>query len=429
MNIARLNKILSDKKTIWYILLFGLVCRLVVVLSMSPLGDDTVDGFDYHNHAISLLEKGIYPAHGSLPFMRPPLYPFVLSFVYRIFPHETFLTARIFNVFLDIAACYVFYKLVILVWNNLPTANISSFIYVINPLFLFFCAKVRVEALFTLLVVVGAYILVKEYKSEFSNKWNVLFAGMIFGLAALCRSNATALVILLPLWLFYCDFPSVKKAALTAILFVVGSIVVISPWSLRNYQKFGEPILITDGFGYAFWISNTELKFDDLNARTHEEYLAADAEVWQSFAVVEEQIKDKSLKERDNYYFGLAKDYIKNNFSRWLWLNVLKSAEFWSPMARLDMQGWKAFLTLPFGLAMVLGMFFYLRNWFSQRFDKNILLLILVLIIASAGTGILTWSSVRFRVPLIDAYVIPFGIFWLQNKFKNRFPKPSDKVE
>ena len=162
-----------------------------------------------------------------------------------------------------------------------------------------------------------------------------------------------------------------------------------------------------------------------MSASNYQEYVEADKKVWQSLAVVEEQVKGKSTKERDNYYFNLGKEYIKNNFAKWIWLNVLKFVEFWSPMARLDMQGWKAFMTLPFGLLMLLGMFFYIKSFFSQDFDRNIWLLIAILIVGSTATGVITWSSVRFRVPLVDAYVIPFGLFWLQNKYLRYFNRNS----
>ena len=87
--------------------------------------------------------------------------------------------------------------------------------------------------------------------------------------------------------------------------------------------------------------------------RNYDEYITADNKLWRSLAVVEEQIKDKSTKQRDNYYLNLGLDYIKNNFGKWIWLNVLKFIEFWSPMARLDMQGWKAFGHAAFRFADV----------------------------------------------------------------------------
>jgi hypothetical protein len=412
---------LYHKRAIFYILLLCFLCRVVLILSIDPSGDDTVDGFDYHNHALSLLSGEGYPLRGSLPFVRPPLYPFFLSIVYYIFPHETYLTARIFNAVLDTLACFVFYKLILLVWNNKPTAILASLVYVVNPFFLFFSVRVRVEALFILLGVCGVYFLLREYKKGFPGWLSIFLIGVIFGLACLCRSNATIFALLIPVWLLYCNLKNLRKAVLISFLFVLGCVLTVAPWSVRNYYKYGEVILITDGLGYAFWISNTELKFDDLYASNYQEYLDADKKLWQSLKGVEEQIKGKSTKERDNYYFNLGTEYIKNNFPTWIWLNVLKFVEFWSPMARLDMQGWKAFFTLPFGLLMLLGMFFYSKSFFSRDFDRNIWLLIAILIVGSTVTGVVTWSSVRFRVPLVDAYVIPFGLFWLQNKYLKYF--------
>ncbi len=424
----QLSRYLFHKRAIFYILLLCFLVRLVIVLSIDPLGSDTVDGFDYHNSAISIINGTGYPAHGSLPFVRPPLYPFLLSIVYFFFSHETYLTARIVNVVLDTAACFVFYKLIMLIWNNRRTAVLASLIYIFNPLYLFFSARVRVEALFILLVAAGVYFLIKEYKKNFPAWLNIILIGGIFGLAILCRSNATMILLLIPLWLVYSNLKNWRKGALLGLGFALGCALIIAPWSIRNYYKYGELIIITDGFGYAFWISNTNLKLDDLNARTYQEYLDSDTRLWKATAQVEEEVRGKSYRERDNHYTNLTFQYIRNNFPTWLWLNVLKFAEFWSPLARIDMQGIKAFLTLPFGLLMFFGMFFYIKNFFDGDFDRNIWLLIAILIVTSTVTGVMTWSSVRFRVPLVDAYVIPFGLFWLQNKYPGLFGQTDDNI-
>ncbi|HEX8287403.1 MAG TPA: glycosyltransferase family 39 protein [Pyrinomonadaceae bacterium] len=420
---------LYHKRTIFYLLLLCLLVRVVLILTIDSLGSDTVDGYDYHNHAISVLNGEGYPLHGSLPFVRPPLYPLFLSVLYYIFPHETYLTARFFNAVLDTAACFVFYKLILLIWENRPTAILSTLIYIVNPFYLFFNARVRVEALFILIGVTGVYFLIREYKRKFPSLLNIFLIGCLFGLACLCRSNATIFAVLIPVWLVFCNLKNLKRAVLISLVFILGCILAIAPWSIRNSYSYGETILISDGLGYAFWISNTDLKFDDLYARNYQEYLEADRKLWRETDAVEKQIKDKSTVERSNHYLNLGIDYIRSNFPKWIWLNVLKFAEFWSPMARFDMQGWKALATLPFGLLMLFGMFFYIKSFFGGHFDKNIWLLIAILIVGSTVTGVMTWSSVRFRVPLVDAYVIPFGLFWLQNKYLKRFSPNSASVD
>jgi hypothetical protein len=392
------------------------------------MGGDSSDGLDYHFSAISMINGNGYPAHGALPFVRPPLYPLLLSAVYLFFSHETLLTARLVNAVLDTAACFVFYHLILLIWNSRRTAILSSLIYAFNPLYLFFNVRVRVEALFILLVAGGIYFLIKEYKKDFPTLLPVFLIGCIFGLSILCRSNATMLLLLIPAWLIYTNLKNLKKAIRLGLGFALGCVLMIAPWSIRNYYKYGELIVITDGFGYAFWISNTDIKLNDLNARSYQEYLDADKILWVKTSQVETEIQEKSYKERENHYINLSLQYIRDNFPTWVWLNVLKFAEFWSPVARIDMQGLKAFLTLPFGLLMFFGMFFYIKSFFSGSFDRNIWLLIAILIITSTVTGVMTWSGIRFRVPLVDAYVIPFGLYWLLNKYPKLFAQSDENI-
>jgi hypothetical protein len=327
------------------------------------------------------------------------------------------LTARLVNVVLDTTAMWVIYRIVLLIWNSTPTANLASIVYALNPFYIFFTARVRVEALFILLTATGLYFLIREYKARFPSLLNLLLIGVIFGLACLCRSNGTVFLILIPLWLAFCNLKSWKSSVGTSVGFVLGFVLVISPWSIRNYYHYGEFVFITDGLGYNIWVSNTDIKLGDLNAGSYEEYLEADRQLWQRTAEVEKEIQSQTIRERDDHYFQLGVKYIKEDISKWLWLNSLKFAEFWSPAARFDMQGWKALFTLPFGLLMYFGMFFFVKSFFSEYFDKQIWLLIAILIVGSTMTGVLTWSSVRFRVPLVDAYIIPFGLFWLQRRF------------
>jgi len=418
---------LFHKRTIYFILLLCFLLRLILVLSVDPLGDDTVDGFDYHRHALSLLNGEGYPLQGSLPFIRPPLYPFLLSVVYFFVGHETLLTARLSNVVLDTLACFVFYKLVLLVWNNKPTAILAGLVYAVNPFYLFFNLRVRVEALFILLIATGIYFLIREYKKGFPATSAVFLIGGVFGLACLCRSNAASVAIFVPLWLIYCNLKTLKKGILLGFVFVFGCALIIAPWSLRNYHTYGEMVIITDGFGYIFWISNTDLRLIDAKAKTYAEYIEADKIVWQRTAEVEQKIQGQSIKQRDSHYFNLGVEYIRHNFSTWLGLSVSKFVEFWSPMARLDMQGSKAFLTLPFGLLMLFGMFFYFKSFFSQDFDTNIWLLFAILIVGSTLSGVMMWSTIRYRVPTIDAYIIPFFLFWLQKKFL-KLPRGEDAI-
>lgn len=411
--MALLHRILTSKNTIWYLLLLALLCRLAIVLSIDPSGSDTVDGFDYHNHAISLLNGEGYPDRGSLPFMRPPLYPILLSIVYYFLPHDSYLTARLVNALLDTAACFVFYKLILLVWDSSKVALLSTVVYAVNPLILFFTARVRVEALFSLLLVSFVYLIVKLYRGQLSSTIWMLPAGLLVGLATLTRPNALLVIGLIPLWLVYVNWRKWNKIFTTLACFVLGCCITILPWTARNYSKYGEFILASDAFGYSFWISNSDLKVQDLKATTHQEYLDADKQVWEQTAATEKVLVGKSVRERERYYTRLGLNYIKENTSTWLLLNVFKFAEFWWPMGRIDMQGIKSFATLPFGLLVLFGLVVYVGKLMNRSIDTPIYLLFAILFLSATVSGVMHWSSIRYRIPMVDAYLIPFFIDWV----------------
>ncbi len=100
------------------------------------------------------------------------------------------------------------------------------------------------------------------------------------------------LVLLIPLWLVYANLKNLKKGILLGAVFALGCVLVVAPWSIRNYHKYGELILVTDGFGYAFWISNTDIKFDDLSAANYQEYIESDKRLWIATSKVEKDTKD-----------------------------------------------------------------------------------------------------------------------------------------
>jgi 4-amino-4-deoxy-L-arabinose transferase-like glycosyltransferase len=410
--MALLHRILTSKNTIWYLLLLALLCRVAIALSIDPLGSDTVDGFDYHNHAISLLNGEGYPDRGSLPFMRPPLYPILLSIVYYFLPHDTYITARLVNAVLDIAACFVFYKLILLVWDSRRVALLSTLVYAVNPLILFFTARVRVEALFTLLLVSFTYVMVKSLREHFSSKVWMFLAGFLIGLATLARPNALLVIGLIPLWLVYANWRKWNEISVTLACFVLGCCITILPWTARNYSKYGEFILASDAFGYSFWISNSDLKVQDLKATTHQEYLDADKQVWEQTAATEKVLVGKSVRERERYYTNLGLSYIKENTSTWLLLNVFKFVEFWWPMGRIDMQGIKSFATLPFGLLVLFGLVIYVGKLMNRSIDTPVYLLFAILFLSATVSGVMHWSSIRYRIPMVDAYLIPFFINW-----------------
>ena len=87
-----------------------------------------------------------------------------------------------------------------------------------------------------------------------------LGVGLLLGFAALVRPQA----LLLPLLFAFCAAASAGMAWGTIrsqlqLLISVGVVmaVVIAPWTWRNYQLYGEPVLISTNGGITLWMGNT----------------------------------------------------------------------------------------------------------------------------------------------------------------------------
>ena len=71
-----------------------------------------------------------------------------------------------------------------------------------------------------------------------------------------CRAHtpgSSVLPLLLGLWLLG------KRRLRDAVLIAVGAVLVIAPWTYRNYREYGRPVLIASEGGITFWTGNHPL--------------------------------------------------------------------------------------------------------------------------------------------------------------------------
>lgn len=84
-----------------------------------------------------------------------------------------------------------------------------------------------------------------------SGAW--LWCGLVGGLAALTRPAHLFFLLLLGVYLL------VRRRPAAAALAAAGALVTIAPWTARNWQEYGRPILIASEGGITFWTGNHPL--------------------------------------------------------------------------------------------------------------------------------------------------------------------------
>jgi 4-amino-4-deoxy-L-arabinose transferase-like glycosyltransferase len=256
------------------LILLGLGLRLLVWRwhEFYPLGGDEQE---YFNQALTWLQgKG----YRELQLMRPPLYTVFLAVVFQLFDSQV-QRVRLVQALIGTGTIGLVWLWAREVWAGserggrvaLVTAGIAALSYT-------FAAN-AIELLTETLFVAGltlAFWLILHAARDQRWRWAVL-AGVVVGLLSLLRSVGQPLMPLGALWLLvqkreqrtkektskeYTRTSSGDQRAQllrwlqVPLCFVLGSVLIIAPWTLRNYALYHTPIIIDTTGAENLWLDN-----------------------------------------------------------------------------------------------------------------------------------------------------------------------------
>lgn len=190
---------------------------------------------------------------GNPTAYRPPLYPILLAPFVR-FIDNVALTRAIGGLHLLLGAGTVGLSIEAARRLGLSTARqlFAGVIVAFDPVLVVQCRSVMTE---TLAAFLAAVVLVLAVNPRSRGGFPLGFAG---GLAILCRpSIAPALALTGFGMLRSCPF----KRTLT---FVLGVLLTLSPWILRNWVTLGAPVWATTHGGYTLALANNDAYYDEV---------------------------------------------------------------------------------------------------------------------------------------------------------------------
>jgi 4-amino-4-deoxy-L-arabinose transferase-like glycosyltransferase len=171
---------------------------------------------------------------------------------------------------------------------------------------------------------------------------NGLLAGGLVGFYALGRPQIVAFIPIIIAWLAVNRLRGAQLWRSAAAL-VLGTIVVVLPWTLRNSVLFGQPAFLSTNGGVTFWNGNnpfTTGSAHDVYADEVAAYLGIERDphlpdVYQypdpypSPPEIEARIQTMSELELDRAYYRAGLDYIRTYPADWLKLEGQKLVSFW----------------------------------------------------------------------------------------------------
>jgi 4-amino-4-deoxy-L-arabinose transferase-like glycosyltransferase len=297
----------KEKKIVFLILTFALILKIIFVFALSA--DIRSDSMVYDSIAKNIIKLGEYSFEGKPTATLSCGYPLFVAAIYKIFGASD-LWVRLIQSILEVFTGFLFF-LISLEFFKVKWSIVSLAIFTFLPSNLIFSQTILTEPLFGLLACILLYYCLRENIDS-----KIFFIGLVWGYAVLVRSSFSISLALLPLFLFinrrklFEGFKQkrIKRVIQYTFLFVLGAVIVILPWLVRNKITMNTFTIATQG-GFTFWSgSNPDAtgtwyyKIEDSNPLF--------------------KIEDEATRDREFYILGL--DYAIHNPHKFLVTGIKK---------------------------------------------------------------------------------------------------------
>lgn len=251
--MTNFKKLSSSQKKYFYLILFSaLIIKIFLVFTLPA--EIRSDSFDYHRIADNLVKFGEYSFEAGKPTANFSCgYPIFLAGVYKLFGIEQ-MWVRVVNSLLEVITGIFFFFISLKLFDE-KWSLISLAIFTFFPSNILFSQTVLTEPVFGMLAVILLYYCLNE---EISNK--IFFIGLLWGYAVLIRSSFSLSVFLMLIYIFKnrrrlfegFETKRIKRVVQYSLLFLLGLVLVIAPWLIRNKITIGTYTIATQG-GFTFW--------------------------------------------------------------------------------------------------------------------------------------------------------------------------------
>lgn len=419
---------MSRKKDIYIILIICFINAFLFTFILYPLlenpFDFLVDGEGYHSLALNLstgkglfLDKGVdplLPDYERTTLLRPPLYPLLLSGIYSLFGVHLEIV-QLIHIILSTLTCLIVFIIAREIYNK-KVALVSSVIFAFNPLIFWHIPRLYNENLFIFILAFSMLYIVKLFQ-KLSFKTSMI-AGALIGIASLCKGQMFILPFFLLPGLFY-TFPEMRGKVLKCFftLFFM-MIVIISPWTLRNYHITHKFVPVQCGLGVHFLRGNVSSKYNfGLKNNSHAEAMRIAFEKERNYI---ERYSSKTNRkpnemEVNELFNKLSIESVKNEpieFIKKIFTGILA---YWYLGGSQFKSVLIAIINLPMLLLACLGLFY------SIKCKTNIIPLLLLILYFTLIHAVIL-AIARYSVPIMPYVIIfaSFGIINLYEKLKEK---------
>jgi hypothetical protein len=195
----------------------------------------------------------------------PPLYPYLIGGVFKIFGVYTYASAWVLLSINSLLASLTTIPVYLIARKTFgPRVAIwSTWAWALNPYVWYWSIHWIWDTTFTPLMLSLIFLISLELAALELDQWpgrrGWTMFGALWGVGALANPTMLSFLPFCGLWIWRQRFrrglPSLAGVVLSSFIFFL----VLSPWLVRNYRAFGRLVFIRDDFGLQFRLGNNNL--------------------------------------------------------------------------------------------------------------------------------------------------------------------------
>lgn len=409
MFIDKFNKLITHKRFLPTAL--AIIFLVSIIYSFYYQIVPAVDARAYDNIALNILAGNGFKEQGSsVPILfdmsiqrAGPAYEYLLAGIYIIFGHH-YSAVWIIQALLHTLTAYLIYKICLKIFNSACPGALALLIFGLHPDLIENSAMLLTETwyLFTVTLVVYLFVLIYENSQSW---WLSFLLGV--SLVVSIYSRPTVILFVPIIYLLYL----IRKNYLPIALSLVTIIVLMTPWTLRNYKIYHQFIPTTLIGQYNIWIGNTLV--------ANGGQLSGGFNPWDDYAAKNgfADIKNKASQEFKNFLFQHPLTFIKLSLVRTVrYFSLIRPMGFWFYQVGLGQMIFVGFSALFIALLFVTGWSGILIA-LSQK--KSLYYYLIALAITAPLPLIATVVESRYRFQIYP-FLAMFGgyalYYWFTNK-------------
>ncbi len=382
------------------VIVLAVAIRLVVAISLGDRAQPVSGAWDQLSYDV--LAQRLVDGHGfSFPDFWYPftyaeqptahwsyLYTIYLAVVYAVAGHHP-LAARLVQAVLSGLLCLLTYRIARHLFKSDWAGLAAALLAALYAYFVFFAAALMTQT-FYIVTLLAAFDLAFGLARR-PTRSGLVVLGIVLAAGVLLRQTMLLFTPVLLVWLWWAGWGRIRWRDL--LIPVVTIAVLILPWTVYNYLRFDDFLLLNSNGGFWLYSSNHPHQGVDFDST----YVAP----------IPEHLEGKSEAVIDRALYGEGLGFIVSDPQRFLRLTLSRVDDyFWvlpSDQSTLMSNLGRA-LSLPVYLPFMLaGLLLSFRYW-------QVCLPLYLYVVFDTTLHLLTWAAPRYRLPSDALMIIMAGL-------------------